>query len=92
MALGYYFHPESMSADGYDRVTRKLDEAGAGAPPGRSYHCAFQVGGGLHVFDVWESEEQFNEFGRTLMPILQEEGIDPGQPDVSPVHNVIVGR
>lgn len=46
----------------------------------------------MHVFDVWESEEQFNQFGPTLMPILQQEGIDPGQPDVSPIHNVIVGR
>ena len=92
MALGYYFHPESMSAEQYDRVTRRLEEAGAGSPSGRSYHCAFQVGAGLHVFDVWESEEQFNEFGKTLMPILQEEGIDAGQPDVSPIHNVILGR
>jgi hypothetical protein len=92
MALGYYFHPESMSSEQYDRTIQKLEKAGAGSPAGRSYHCAFQVGNGLHVFDVWESEEQFNEFGKTLMPILQEEGIDPGEPDVAPVHNVIVGR
>ena len=92
MAVGYYLHPESMSAEQYDRVTRRLEDAGAGSPPGRSYHSAFQVGGGIHVFDVWDSEEQFNEFGKTLMPILQEEGLDPGQPDVSPIHNVIVGR
>lgn len=92
MAVGYYFHPESMSADQYDRVIRRLEEEGAGSPPGRSYHCSFEVGNGLHVFDVWESEEQFAEFGKTLMPILGEEGIDPGEPDVAPVHNVIVGR
>jgi hypothetical protein len=38
-----------------------------------------------------DSEDQFNAFGETLMPILQEEGIDPGEPDISPVHNVIFG-
>ena len=92
MAVGYYFHPESMSAEQYDRVIQKLEAAGAGSPPGRSYHSAFEVGNSVHVFDVWDSEEQFNEFGQTLMPILQEEGVDPGQPDVSPIHNVIVGR
>jgi hypothetical protein len=91
MALGYYFHPESMSVGQYDRVISALDEAGAGSPPGRAYHFSFQVGEGLHVFDVWESEEQFNAFGATLMPILQGEGIDVGMPDVSPIHNVIVG-
>jgi hypothetical protein len=92
MALGYYFHPDAMSADQYDRVILKLEEAGAGSPPGRAYHCSFQVGDNVHVFDVWETEEQFNAFGETLMPILQAEGVDPGQPDVSPVHNVIVGK
>jgi hypothetical protein len=92
MALGYYFHPESMSSEQYDRVIEKLEQAGASSPSGRSYHCAFQVGNGIHVFDVWESEEQFNSFGQTLMPILTAEGIDAGQPDVSPIHNVIVGR
>ena len=91
MALGMYFHPESMSADAYDRVMRRLDEAGAGSPPGREYHCAFAVGDNIHVFDIWESQESFERFGQTLLPILQEEGIDPGQLDVSPIHNVVHG-
>ena len=91
MAIGMYFHPESFSADQYDRVTRRLEETGAGAPQGRSYHCAFEVGNALHVFDVWDSQADFERFGETLMPILQEAGVDPGTPDVSPIHNVIVG-
>jgi hypothetical protein len=47
--------------------------------------------GGLHVFDVWDSQESFAAFGETLMPILAEAGIDPGEPMVSPVHNIIIG-
>jgi len=78
MAIGIYFHPESMSAEEYDGVISRREEAGEGSPKGRSYHCAFQVGNGLHVFDVWDSQEDFDRFGQTLMPILQEEGIDPG--------------
>jgi hypothetical protein len=91
MALGYYFAPQSMSVDQYDEILRRLDAAGAGAPPGRSYHCSFQGEGGLHVFDVWDSQEQFNTFGETLMPILAEVGVDPGQPHVAEIHNIIVG-
>jgi hypothetical protein len=34
--------------------------------------------------------EDFQAFGQTLMPILKELGVDPGQPDVQPVHNVIL--
>ncbi|MEY2534031.1 MAG: hypothetical protein QOF29_1941, partial [bacterium] len=30
-------------------------------------------------------------FGATLMPILNELGVDPGTRMVMPVHNVIVG-
>ena len=80
-----------MSADKYDDVIRKLEEAGAGAPAGRTYHCAFAGENGLHVFDVWESQESFDAFGETLMPILAAAAIAPGQPMISPVHNIIAG-
>jgi hypothetical protein len=33
--------------------------------------------------------ENFDAFGKVLMPILQEFGVDPGQPQVSEVHNII---
>jgi hypothetical protein len=36
------------------------------------------------VFDVWTSQAAFDKFGKTLMPILQQLGIDPGQPSVMP--------
>jgi hypothetical protein len=91
MALGYYFAPKSFSVQQYEETIRRLDAAGAAAPPGRSYHCAFKGEGGLHVFDVWDSAESFDAFGQTLLPILGELGVDPGQPHIAEVHNIIVG-
>ncbi len=91
MALGYYFASSSFSSEQYDEAIRRLDAAGAGAPAGRSYHCAFEGQGGIHVFDVWDSEEAFAAFGETLMPILTELGVDPGAPSVAKIHNIIVG-
>lgn len=91
MALGFYFAAESFSPDQYDEAIRRLQAAGAGSPPGRSYHCAFSGRGGLHVFDVWDSQEDFEKFGETLMPILTELGVDPGEPAVAEVHNIITG-
>ena len=73
------------------RVARRLEAAGAGAPDGRSYHVALEVDGKINVFDVWESQEAFDAFGATLMPILTELGVDPGAPAVMAVHNMIVG-
>lgn len=91
MAIGIYFAVQAMSPDKYDDVIQKLQDAGQGAPAGRTYHAAFEGEGGLHVFDVWDSQESFDAFGETLMPILAEAGVDPGEPMISPVHNIIIG-
>jgi hypothetical protein len=55
----------------------------------RSVHVCFGEGDNLQVFDVWDSQEAFDEFGATLMPILEAHGVDPGTPMVAPVHNTI---
>jgi hypothetical protein len=91
MAIGLYFDPKGMTSEKYDEVIRRLEEAGEGSPAGRTYHACFGAPDHLMVFDVWESQEQFDRFGQTLMPILQDIGIDVGQPEVMPVHNVIEG-
>ena len=89
MALGIYFSPEKMTTDKYDEVIRRLEAAGAGRPPGRLHHSCFGPADHLMVYDIWESQETFDAFGATLMPILAEVGVDPGTPDVMPVHNII---
>jgi hypothetical protein len=92
MALGIYFGDGNFPADKYDEAISRLEAAGAGAPQGRSYHVAMEVDGKVNIFDVWESQEAFDAFGATLMPILMELGVEPGTPMPMPVHNVIVGR
>jgi len=89
MSIAIYFHPESMTASQYDEIMRKLDSAGQGQPKGRSHHSAFGPDEQLMVYDVWDSQQDFDAFGAVLMPILAEVGVDPGQPDVMTVHNVV---
>ena len=91
MAITMLFTPRSMDARQYDEVIKRLENAGASAPSGRLYHVCFGTGTSLRVVDVWESQEALNTFGQTLMPILQQVGIDPGQPEVTEVHNIIPG-
>ena len=88
MAIGVYFSPAAMTAAKYDECIKLLKKAGAGHPAGRSYHSSFGPKDKLMVFDVWTSQAAFDKFGKTLMPILQQLGID-GQPTVMPVHKVI---
>ena len=90
MAIGIYFAPAAMSAKKYDECIRLLRKAGAGNPPGRSYHSAFGPKSKLMVFDVWTSRAAFARFGKTLKPILRQLGVDPGKPTVMPIHRVIV--
>ena len=91
MAIGIYFSPASMTAAQYDDVIKRLEAAGASKPAGRLYHACFGSGDKLQVFDIWVSQQAFDKFGETLMPILAEIGLDPGQPMVEPVHNLVPG-
>ena len=50
MAMGLYFTPSSFTVAKYDDSTRKLEEAGAGSPPGRLYHVALETDGEIQVF------------------------------------------
>ena len=91
MALGFYFTHGGFTPDKYDAVIKQLDAAGAGAPKGRSIHVALESNGEIQVFDVWDSQEEFDAFGETLIPILAKAGITLNAPMVAGVHNVIMG-
>ena len=91
MAISVYINPVSATAAQYDEIIRRLDAAGAGKPAGRLYHACFGSGDKLQVFDIWESQQAFDKFGETMMPIVQEVGVNLGQPMVDPVHNLIQG-
>jgi hypothetical protein len=90
MAIGIYFAPESFSTAQYDQCIALLRKAGAAHPKGRTYHASFGPSDKLMIFDVWASQAAFDKFGRTLMPILQQLGLDPGKPEIMPIHKVIV--
>jgi hypothetical protein len=89
MALGIYFSHMGFSLDKYDEAIARLEADGAGAPKGRSYHVALETDGNIDVFDVWESQADFDAFGAILMPILTELGVSLNDPMIASVHNVI---
>lgn len=91
MALGVYFTPAGFTPEKYDEVVRQLEAAGEGAPDGRLHHVALESEGSIQVFDVWESQEKLEAFSPTMVPIMGAVGVDPGEPMISPVRNVIKG-
>jgi hypothetical protein len=89
MAVGIYVALTGMTSEKYSECSKRLKQAGAAHPPGRSYHTAFGPPDKLMVFDVWSSQAAFDKFGKTLLPILQQLGVDPGQPSVAEIHKVV---
>jgi hypothetical protein len=86
-----HFTPKGMNETKYAEVMRRLDRAGASAPPGRLHHACYGSKDALQVVDIYDTMASFETFGKTLMPILASLEIDVGQPLVAEVHNVVRG-
>ena len=89
MSVLIRFAPPSLTAQQYDDVVRRLNEAGVFPADGLDYEICFGSEGNLKVSQVWDSKEQMEAFGARLMPILADVGINPGEPEIVEVHNII---
>lgn len=85
------FNFPNVSVKQYDGIWDDLRAAGFSHPKGLISHVGAPTpNGGLLVVDVWESPEAFDEFGKTLMPLIAKHDIPMIQPRVLPVHYVQV--
>ena len=75
MAIIVTFNPTGMNGTKYDEVMKRLDAAGAGAPDGRLSHVCFGPENSLRVVDVYDTPQNFEKFGQTLVPMLAQLGI-----------------
>jgi hypothetical protein len=90
MSMLARFSPASpTTTDQYDESMRRLEAEGNWPPDGLEYHCSFIADGQVRVSEIWDSREQFEAFGQRLMPLLADIGIDPGQPEILEVYNVV---
>jgi hypothetical protein len=76
----------------YDEAIKRLEATGQGKPAGRLSHVAARKGNGSVVVDTWESQEAFERFAQTLVPLLQQIGSQLAPPETLPIHNTIAGR
>lgn len=76
-----------VTPEQYDTVREAVDWEGV-APAGGQLHVAWFDAQGLHVVDVWESEQAFHAFfAERLAPAIEKAGIT-GAPETgfSPLH------
>jgi hypothetical protein len=77
--IGSYIVTKNMTVEQHTRGRERLRETGA--PEGAmKLHSCFGEDGQLQVFDVWESQEAFDEFLTYLGPVMAELGIELAQP------------
>ncbi len=89
MSILVRFDPKSLTAEQYDESVKRLEEAGDWPPDGLDYHVCFGSDGELKVSEIWDSQEQLNAFGERLMPVLADVGIEPGEPQLIEIHNIV---
>jgi hypothetical protein len=87
------FRFPNVSLQQYDAIWADLRAAGFSHPEGAVFHVgAATDDGGLTVVDVWESQEAFDQFGKTLMPLLAKHDLPMIQPQVLPAHLVVMAE
>ena len=91
MSILVRFSPRSLTAEKYDESTARIEQAGIEFPPdGLEYHVCFGSDGNLRVSEIWDSKEQFEAFGQSLMPLLAEVGIEfSGEPEILEIHSIV---
>jgi heme-degrading monooxygenase HmoA len=77
--IGVYIRPTGMTEEQYKSVDSQLRASGV-EPKGMKMHSCFSEGEGLAIFDVWESEEDFNAFAAHLGPLVAAAGMEPLAP------------
>jgi len=81
MATVMLMHWPEVSKEQYEQARKAVNWEGE-APQGGKFHVAWFGEDGLHVLDLWESREDFEQFvEQRLMPGVRKIGIQ-GQPKV----------
>jgi hypothetical protein len=82
----------SMTAAQYDEAALRIEAVGREWPPrGLEYHAAFRSGESLQVIEVWSSVHQLEEYGRWMLPLLANLGVEVAvdETEVSEIHKII---
>ena len=92
MAIVIKFKHAGFTATKYHEAIKQLEAAGLGNPKGRSYHVSYGDSNEVDILDIWDSMEDFEAFGKTLIPILTSLDINLRQPDIQQVFGIVKGN
>jgi hypothetical protein len=73
-----------MTPEQYESIDQQVRATGV-VPKGMKLHTCFGEGAGIAIFDVWESQEEFDAFAAVLGPIVEASGLEPLAPMIVPM-------
>ncbi len=89
MAVAFVVEIAGMTTEIYDQVMDNLNWDREELPAGLISHYASEMPGGLFIFDVWESAEDWQRFAETRLGAAMEAatGQAPAlEPSFYPIH------
>ena len=87
--IAIYIATKNMTSEQHAKGRDRLREAGA-PESAMKLHSCFGEEGQLQVFDIWESQEAFDEFSTYLGPVMADLGIELAQPPtIMPIVDLI---
>ena len=90
MAILLINRGDGFTKDIYEKARKEVNWEG-NRPPGIILHAASfdDSGSNIRVADIWESEDQWNNFLNTrLMPYMQKEKVPPLKNEIFQIHNI----
>jgi len=82
--------PKNDAREAYETAWRRIDEQGVRHPEGRQSHTAWMVDDVLHVVDVWDSQDDLQQWMHTLAPILQAADMElAGEPEAGELLQIV---
>jgi hypothetical protein len=89
LMIGIYIVTKNMTREQHTQGRARLREIGA-PESAMKLHSCFGDEGQLQVFDVWESQEAFDDFLTYLGPVMQDLGIELAQPpSIMPIVDLV---
>ena len=82
--IGVYIRPASMTPEQYKSIDDQVRATGVELK-GLKVHTCFGEGPGIAIFDVWETQEDFDAFAAVLGPIVAASGLEALQPMIVPM-------
>jgi quinol monooxygenase YgiN len=86
MTVAVHITPHKMTREDYEKVICELEAWGCGEPQGRILHAAYGDDD-VHVFELWNSKEEFEAHRQRLTACLQAAGIDSGPIEIHTTHS-----